>query len=240
MNFRGVFALIIACVCAVQADSISHDEVKVIYQTEAKTISEIAAVRFKPQLRIGSGCHSYPAVNAEGQTSGGLAPSGSSSSGCRGFFVTSQVYVRSAWFNDVWGIMYAWYFPKDSSGSGEGHRHDWENIVVWIDNPALDGDATILAISTSNTDGYRKYTALDELVAGNAALVLYDTFDSDDHTLSLNKHGGDLQELILWSQLPDVARKALNETSFDPAVVPMKDETFMANLEKAWPTELQK
>ncbi|KAG2520778.1 hypothetical protein JM16_006583, partial [Phytophthora kernoviae] len=148
------------------------------------------------------------------------------------------VYARSAWYNNLWGIMYAWYFPKDSERSGDGHRHDWENIVVWIDNPALD-DATILAISTSSTNGYMKYTALEGYVAGNAALVTYDNLDSDDHTLSLGKDGGELQELIMWTQLPEAARIALNETSFDPAVVPMKDDTFMANLEKAWPTELR-
>ncbi|KAE9106020.1 hypothetical protein PF010_g12585 [Phytophthora fragariae] len=31
--------------------------------------------------------------------------------------------------------MYSWYFPKDSPSSRMGHRHDWEHVVVWINNP---------------------------------------------------------------------------------------------------------
>ena len=32
-------------------------------------------------------------------------------------------------------IMYAWYMPKDQpahSATGSGHRHEWENTVVWV------------------------------------------------------------------------------------------------------------
>ncbi|KAG2525270.1 hypothetical protein JM18_002330 [Phytophthora kernoviae] len=48
----------------------------------------------------------------------------------------------------VWAIMYAWYFPKDAPANLPGRRHEWENCVVWIDNPALE-NPKILGISVS-------------------------------------------------------------------------------------------
>ena len=83
--------------------------------------------------------------------SGGLSPTGGSNAGCSSS--TGQVYARSASFNNAFAIMYAWYMPKvrnachrgvnqkltfalaqDSPSTGLGHRHDWERIVVWLDN----------------------------------------------------------------------------------------------------------
>ncbi|EGZ05612.1 hypothetical protein PHYSODRAFT_449487, partial [Phytophthora sojae] len=116
--------------------SIGHDKVKPFPQPEPVTISEKAAVTFKPQLLITNGCHSYPAVNEAGETSGGLSPTGGTSAKCGGSALGSQVYGRSKWYNDIWA-MYSWYFPKDSPSSGLGTRHGWENVIVWIDNPAV-------------------------------------------------------------------------------------------------------
>ncbi|KAE9015611.1 hypothetical protein PR003_g14472 [Phytophthora rubi] len=115
--------------------TINHNEVKPFPQPEPVTISEKAAVKFKPQIRIGSGCVPYPVVNDKGETSGGVQTSGNPSGGCRGSGHGSQVYGRAGWHNDAWAIMYSWYFPKDSPSSRMGHRHDWEHVVVWINNP---------------------------------------------------------------------------------------------------------
>lgn len=89
-----------------QAASIGHDEVQPIAQPEPITVSEKAAVKFKPRLFIDSGCVSYAAVNTEGDTSGGLKGN-SDDEGCEEAPLGSQVYGRAGWHNDVWAIMYA-------------------------------------------------------------------------------------------------------------------------------------
>ncbi|EGZ07903.1 necrosis inducing like protein NPP1 type [Phytophthora sojae] len=151
-----------------------------ITQSEAISLSEKAAVRFKPQLLIGNGCNTYPAVNAQGQTSGGLKPTGGSMDTCILASSPCSLYVRSAWQKNVWATMYAWYFPKDSPKSGKGHRHDWENIVVWLENPAPEC-TKLLAVSTSSDNGeYLKYSPPDKkFIAGNAPLVKYESVDGN-------------------------------------------------------------
>ena len=85
---------------------IKHDQVQPFPQPEPKTVSEKAAVKFKPQLHISDGCHSYPAVNAAGETSGGLEPSGDDDGKCKGSGYGSQVYGRSAWHQDIWAMKF--------------------------------------------------------------------------------------------------------------------------------------
>jgi hypothetical protein len=77
--------------------------------------------------------------------SGGLATSGSPNGGCSSN--TGQVYARAGTYNDKFGIMYSWYMPKDSPSSGLGHRHDWENTVVWLNGQSESATVTGVAIS---------------------------------------------------------------------------------------------
>ena len=64
--------------------SIALDQVRHIPQPEARSISEKAAVKFKPQILVSEGCHSFPAVNAEGETTVGMKINGISDSTCGG------------------------------------------------------------------------------------------------------------------------------------------------------------
>ncbi|GMF59579.1 unnamed protein product [Phytophthora fragariaefolia] len=162
MKFNSVLITVVAALVEVQAQeqqqqqqqqqwqstTISHDQVQAFHQPEPVTISEKAAVKFKPQLHITNGCRPYPAVNDVGETSGGLKTTGSPSAGCKGSGWGSQVYGRSTWHRDIWAIMYSWYFPKDSPSTGLGHRHDWEHVIVWINNPDV-ANPTILAVTPS-------------------------------------------------------------------------------------------
>eukprot|EP00644_Phytophthora_capsici_P000917 jgi/Phyca11/109192/e_gw1.16.142.1 len=122
---------------SVLGTTIDHDKVQPFKQPDPVTVSEKAAVKYKPQLVIGSGCVSFPAVNAAGDITGGLKGT-KSTDGCTEAPLGSQVYGRSTWYQDKWAMMFAWYFPKNFWG-GEGEsRHLWSNMVVWIDNPALE------------------------------------------------------------------------------------------------------
>ncbi|KAF4318865.1 hypothetical protein BBO99_00004172 [Phytophthora kernoviae] len=177
MNLRTFVVTAVAAIAAVEADVISHDQVVPFAQPEATTISEKAAVKFKPQIHVTNGCHPYPAVNSAGDTSGGLKPTGAPSGSCKGSGYGSQVYGRSTWYSGRWAIMYSWYFPKDSPSTGLGHRHDWEHVVVWIDNPDVE-NPTILGVSPSAHSGYSKYVppssdTVDEYYSIFAELLHY-------------------------------------------------------------------
>ncbi|GMF25609.1 unnamed protein product [Phytophthora lilii] len=202
------------------------------------TISEKAAIKFKPQLKITNGCHPYPAVQANGSVSAGLKWTFLGRSGdCEGSPLGSQVYSRSAWHRDVWAIMYAWYFPKGrqaTGGIGIGHRHNWEYAVVWINNPELD-DPTILGVSMSAYLGYsRRAPPKAKYIDGNSVKLDYYFSDAIGNTaLGLTKEAGETQELISWEQLPDVARDALSNTDWDVTPLhaghvkmPLKDDVF--------------
>ncbi|KAJ8550377.1 hypothetical protein ON010_g10694 [Phytophthora cinnamomi] len=233
MNLHSLLFITItaSALSVVVAGRIGHDKVQPFAQPEPTTISEKAAVKFKPSLQIVDGCHPYPAVNAAGETNGGLKGTGERDGDCKGSPLGSQVYGRSVWFKDLWAIMYAWYFPKDiydGYWSTKGLRHQWVSAVVWLDNPAVE-TPKILAVSTSGPkEGYRilknappacgrrscnppstDYISSAMLAYGSGR---YDEGHSVTMTTTWSK--GELQDLIMWEQMTDGARNALSETNF--------------------------
>ncbi|ETP37239.1 hypothetical protein F442_14938 [Phytophthora nicotianae P10297] len=219
----------------VQADVISHDAVVPFAQPTATTTEQKAGVKFKPQIHISNGCHPYPAVDANGNTSGGLKPTGSSSAGCKGSGYGSQVYGRVATYNGVYAIMYSWYFPKDSPVTGLGHRHDWEHVVVWVDDIKLDSPS-IIAVSPSAHSGYNIYYPPESnTIDGYSAKVDYSSsWVVINHALDSTTDAGETQDLIMWDQLTDAARTALENTDFGDANVPMKDGNFLTKVGNAY------
>ncbi|RLN53186.1 hypothetical protein BBJ29_001727 [Phytophthora kernoviae] len=204
---RAFLVIIVVALFSGDVVSIDHDKVQPFAQPDPVTVAEKAAVKFKPMLRINSGCDSYPAVNAAGEITGGLKGTGFAS-GCKVSLMGPQVYGRSAWHNDVWAIMYAWYFPKGFWSELPSRRHDWANVIVWINNPALE-TPSILGLSTSHGDSSPFMDCTSVL--------------------------GKFQDLIMWEQLTDEARTALDTTDFGDAKVPFIDANFEKKLEKAWP-----
>eukprot|EP00644_Phytophthora_capsici_P000912 jgi/Phyca11/59113/gw1.16.133.1 len=116
---------------------VDHDKVQPFAQPDPVTIAEKVAVKYKPQLRITDGCVSFPAVNAAGGITGGLKGT-KGTDACTKAPLGSQVYGRSAWYQDKWAMMFAWYFPKNFGNDGSRSRHLWSNMVLWLDNPALE------------------------------------------------------------------------------------------------------
>lgn len=234
MNLRYLLAAAVTLLAGACASVIDHDQVVPFAQPTPTSTSHKAAVKFKPQLHISDGCHPYPAVDSSGNTSGGLKPSGSSSAGCKGSGYGSQIYGRSTWYNGVWAIMYSWYFPKDSPSTGLGHRHDWEHVVVWISNPAVDSP-TVYAVSTSAHSGYSiYYPPSSSYMDGNSAKIDYFKIIVINHAFRMTSSAGETQDLIMWDQMTDAARTALENTDFGDANVPFKDGNFMTKLASAW------
>ncbi|EGZ12027.1 necrosis inducing-like protein NPP1 type [Phytophthora sojae] len=237
MNVRGFLVILAAAFIAVDAGKIDHDKVEPFPQPDPVTISEKAAVKFKPQLLIEDGCVSFPAVNAAGETSGGLKGN-SGNSACDSAPLGSQVYGRAMWYKDVWAIMYAWYFPKGFFVGVASRRFDWSSAVVWIDNPDF-AAPKILGISTSTSDDdYETKTPAPDyaILDGTTTLLFRSTSrEAGQPKLYYSSRTGDSQPLIMWEQLPEAARLALNTTDFGLAYVPINDDTFEKKLKKAWP-----
>ncbi|GMF34797.1 unnamed protein product [Phytophthora lilii] len=221
-------------------------------QPEAVTISEKAALKFKPGLHILDGCASYPAVNAAGETSGGLKGT-NGDSGCKVSLLGSQVYGRAGWYQDVWAIMYSWYFPKGFWAGFASRRHDWASFVVWIDNPAVESPR-ILGVSLSKSEkkyhtettiyesafmGYRVLgTRFDRsyIYGSNTSMrVQHSTDDDISAVLEFSYADGEYQDLIMWEQMTDAVRAALVDSNFDDFNIPFNEDHFNEHLEKAWP-----
>ncbi|KAJ8575734.1 hypothetical protein ON010_g3481 [Phytophthora cinnamomi] len=186
-----------------------------------------AAIKYKPQLLIIDECHLYPAVQADGSVSGGLEWSGADDGDCKGSAWGSQVYARSAWYNNKYAIMYAWYFPK---GKGRqhvhklhsGHRHEWEFAVVWVDQPSAD-HSNLLGVSMSFGPSFHKEAPVqpEHVVGSSIKLDSYSTYWGAKQGLRVTTDIGTTQDLIQWEQLTDAARASLTETNFgiDKAVM---------------------
>lgn len=221
----------ISFVTDVEAAVINHDQVVEFQEVNHVTVTQIAAKRFQPYLKVYHGCVPFPAVDQQGNTNAGLQTSGSPNGNCSSS--TGQVYSRSAWHNGVWAIMYAWYFPKDSPSSGLGHRHDWEGIVVWVDNPAAQ-NPQILSIAYSGHGQFTNVAPNNTNLNGTNPLISYNSTWPLNHELGVTGTVGGMQPLIGWDDLTSAARDALNTTDFGSANVPLNDSNFTNNLNKAW------
>ena len=214
--------------------SIKHDQVQPFQQVVGDdSPTAVAALKFKPQLHISSGCHSYPAVNTVGEFSGGLKPTGHDNGKCKGSGYGSQVYGRSAWHQDKWAIMYAWYFPKDNR---DDDRHDWEHIVVWLDNPAV-ANQKLLAVSLWNgrkSDYWTLAIPGPVFVDGSSVKLDYGKANKDERTLSLTHLAGEFQPLIMWGQMSENARTTFNTVLWRKEFMPLSDSCFEQHLKKAY------
>ncbi|KAL4907868.1 hypothetical protein BDW74DRAFT_113138 [Aspergillus multicolor] len=215
---------------------IDHDAVVGFSETVPDSTIGDMYLAYKPYLYVVNGCVPFPAVDAEGNTSGGLEPTGGSSSDCDSS--TGQIYARSTMADGTDGtygaaIMYAWYFPKDEPSTGLGHRHDWEGVIIWLSDSASTSADNILAVCPSahgdwdcSTDGYT-------LSDSTHPLIRYYSDWPVNHQMGLTSTVGGTQPLIAWESLPSAASTALEDTDFGSANVPFKDANFDNNLSAA-------
>lgn len=188
---------------------------------------------YRPYLFVHNGCVPFPAVDQWGHPSKGLKPTGASNGGCS--HIPGQVYVRSGWYRGVWAIMYSWYFPKDSPSSGLGHRHDWESIVVWINNPSVPRP-TVYALSYSAHGNYSYLRNPAASLRDNHPKVVYGSTWPTNHEMFIGPYNpvGGMQPLIAWESMDQWVKDALTYTNFGAANVPFIDNNFNQNLGKAW------
>ncbi|RHZ58365.1 hypothetical protein CDV55_106119 [Aspergillus turcosus] len=210
--------------------SIASDAVVGFPQTVPSGSTGEVYLAYQPYLKVVNGCVPFPAVDADGNTNAGLAPTGASNGDCASS--TGQIYVRGAAYGDYYALMYSWYFPKDEPSTGLGHRHDWEGVIVWLSSSTSTSADNIVAVCPSahggwdcSTDGYT--------LSGTKPLIDYYSIWPVDHQCGLTSTVGGTQPLIAWESLPTVAQTALEDTDFGAANVPFKNANFESNLAKA-------
>ncbi|KAM4057233.1 necrosis inducing protein (NPP1) domain-containing protein [Hirsutella rhossiliensis] len=207
---------------------LAHDKVQPFPETVPDDLTGKLYKRFKPWLHIIHGCVPFPAVDAQGNTNDGLdICDGDETNECDGS--TGQVYSRSAEKDGMFAIMYTWYFPKDvpSVCAVGGHRHDWENVVLWFSEKSE--SAKYLGISISAHGGYKKYAQGSDEVKwdGDRALIGYTNEWPLNHHLATTKDkpSGDVP-LIAWESLPKAAWDALQAKDWDKADLSFSDKNF--------------
>ncbi|KAG1705531.1 hypothetical protein DVH05_003220 [Phytophthora capsici] len=153
MNLQLLAVTVFMAFAAGASAAVDHGKFEPFHQPEPATISEKAAIKFKPAMVSPLGfCVPLTAVNAAGEINSErigvpIPPFQCEKKG-------GQVYGRAGWYKDLWAIMYSWYFPIASDF--QSRPHDWHNVVVWIDNPAVKTPKIVgIAMSKSDTE-YRK------------------------------------------------------------------------------------
>lgn len=122
--------------------------------------------------------------------------------------------------------------PKDSPSDGLGHRHDWEESIVWLSGNTP--DATLVAFSVSAHGDLDSTTSPS--LSGTRPLAGYISYWPVNHQLIQTSDVGGSQPLIAWESLTSAAQSALQTTDFGDATVPFKDSTFTSNLAKGYAT----
>ncbi|KAF1967178.1 NPP1-domain-containing protein [Bimuria novae-zelandiae CBS 107.79] len=211
--------------------TVPHDSITPLAENVPNDAIGNAVKKFAPFLHIAHGCQSYPAVDASGNTSGGLQDTGSSTGGCRDE-TKGQTYVRTAKHGANFAIMYSWYMAKDMPTDGVSagsHRHDWENVVVFIDSPEA---GNLISAGASGHGEYKK-TATPQSNGSRLKVEYFTSFPTNHELQFTETEGkGDLP-LIFWDALDEPIRTGLSQAKFGKANVPFKDDNFVSNLDKA-------
>lgn len=209
--------------------------------------SDVAA-SFAPIFDFdGDGCLPSAGISRSGQQNGGLNPSGSLTGQCRSgnFLDTSNTVHRqtcaSANGSTFCAHFYALYFEKDQiiSGIPSGHRHDWEYAAVWtIDGAVTDGSfsahgdlTTEAASELAFEDGHLK------IVYHKDGLGTHSLRFAGDDEVAENPYGAFVTpDIISWYEfhgdgLPnDVIRPRLEGFDYGSAVLPVRDDNFLASV----------
>lgn len=219
---------------------LGHDQIKHIEDPRSENPFSLVK-RFQPYMTVTAGCVPFPAVDAQGHVSGGLQSSGGLISQCA--HSIGQTYVRIGAHAGKVAIMYAWYFPKTHMQEimyleGNGHRHLWLNMIVWLNTPF---DLEGLYISYSST-----YHYLEDKSYGHTGSAPWIVKDNDQLKTDVNAPGF-LNPLVSWDNMPEDAKNTLNYYDFagdnhdgesslriDEVECPFNERYFKRNLARAW------
>jgi hypothetical protein len=191
------------------------------------------------------GCYSTPAIDANGNLNGGLNPTGALNGGCRdqSDLDNTNSYSRAKCNNGWCAIAYGLYFEKDQAVAGSGiggHRHDWEHVVVLVQNDQ------VKYVSTSAHGGFSIYGSDQIRFDGSThAKIVYHKDGIRTHAFRPGGAGDEPPEnhygawqyadLVGWNGYPAGIRDKLSNANFGSATFGLKDASFNGLLQKAMP-----
>ncbi|WP_113699883.1 NPP1 family protein [Nonomuraea lactucae] len=205
------------------------------------------------------GCYPTPAIGPDGTLNPGMTPTSGFSAGCRdeSDLDSTNAYSRSRCNQNGWcAYMYDLYFEKDVMNAPsiddnqlplpetKGHRHDWEHIVVWVNEGLNPGRASYVSVSAHG--GYSTYPFEDVAFEGTHPKIVYHKDGILTHAFRLasaseepENHKGTWQYpgLVGWNHYPSGIRDKLTEADWGSASIGIKDQndSFKKNLASAKP-----
>ena len=190
------------------------------------------------------GCYPTPAIGPDGKLNGGLKPTGALHGECQDQSDLDHTngYSRSKCNNGWCAIAYGLYFEKDqalANSSVGGHRHDWEHVVVWVQDDraqyvatSAHGGMTVHGSSAVRWDDTHPKIIYHKDGASTHAFRLGNQNDeppeNDDHTWQY-------PTLVGWNGYPAGIRDKLSSANFGSANFGLKDASFNGMLQKAMP-----
>ncbi|KAI5860011.1 secreted protein [Durotheca rogersii] len=191
------------------------------------------------------GCYNTPAIDANGNINPGLPHNNAGlSSGCRDAsdLSNNNVYSRARCNNGWCAYMYDYYFEKDVAIANFpldlGHTHDWEHIVVFVQNDEAK------YVAASQHGDYETKAASSVRWEGTHPKMVYHKDGLSTHTFRFGNADDDNIEnhtgrwfygaLVSYNGFPSTSlRDQLFAHDFDKATIAIKDGTFQSNLDKA-------
>lgn len=205
--------------------------------------AEQIEIDFQPLMDFDSdGCYQTSAIDKDGKVNPGHGPTGTPQGDCRDphQLENSNTYSRKRCNNGICGIMYEFYYEKDQSvglSFTGGHRHDWENVVVFTK-----GDDVIRVAPSCH--GKYEHASNDFPLRGKHPLIVYHKdgglthchrFANDDDIAHPENPTGDFFQapLVGWNNWPsdDLKNKMLQ--NWNGGVGPKLDDEFTDSLRAA-------
>ncbi|GAA3245503.1 NPP1 family protein [Streptomyces sp. XM83C] len=191
------------------------------------------------------GCYPTPAIGPDGSVNGGLKPTGALNGNCRDAsdLDNTNSYSRAKCNNGWCAVLYGLYFEKDQALPGislGGHRHDWEHVVVWVQNDQ------VKYVSTSNHGSFTVHPASRMRFEGTHAKVVYHkdgisthcfrAATADDEPPENHKGTWQYPPLVGWDHWPAGLREKVSSYDFGSAHFGLKDGSFTSHLASAKPS----
>ncbi|CEJ94381.1 hypothetical protein VHEMI09918 [[Torrubiella] hemipterigena] len=199
--------------------------------------------KFQPLVDFDKdGCYNTAAIDPDGNVNEGHKATGTPQGDCRDphQLENSNTYSRKRCNNGYCAVMYEYYFEKDQSVGGSfagGHRHDWENVVVFSK-----GD-NIVRVAPSCHGHYKKATN-SPLKDGTHPQVVYHKDGPATHCFRI-ANDGDVKEpenysghfyrspLVGWGGYPSDKIKNKMLSNWSGGVGPKLDDEFEGALRDA-------
>ncbi|MEU9954303.1 NPP1 family protein [Streptomyces sp. NPDC050982] len=190
------------------------------------------------------GCYATAAIGADGTINPGLKLGGDVNGKCHdpAQLNNANTYSREKCNNGWCAVMYASYFEKDQVTLGPaaiGHTHDWEHVIVWINNNEVQ------YVSVSQHNSYQTLARSQIRFDGTHPKIVYHKDGLSSHCFRFASSSDEPAEnatgnwfyprLVGWEGYPAGYRDKLSSADFGSATLKIDDGDFQWALDYTSP-----